>query len=239
MDLKEYAQVVEFEDVPTEKIDQIKDKFFEVLNRVVEEGVDVERMKTMIKRRKVKHFNSLENSAHGEYAMSFMASFLYGKGDADLFEMLDPVKTLDELNKRDSTYWVDLIKKYLIDSPHVCVLSSPSEEMGEKLEKDEKSRIKKRKKQLGKSKLKQLVEDLKKAEEKNSVRIPDDLLSKFSVPDVNKVHFFDTVTCRNDKEQQSCETNQKLADYVDFKNLPVPFFVQFDRKCINSHFLQL
>lgn len=67
--------------------------------------------------------------------------------------------------------------------------------------------------------------------QKNSVAIPDDLLSKFTVPDVNKVHFFETVTCRSDRGEQPCVANQKLSDYVDF-SISVPFFIQFDRKYI-------
>lgn len=169
MDLREYAQVVEFEDVPTDKIEQVKDKFFDVLRNICQQGVDFERMKTMIRRHKVKHFNSIENSPHGEFSMAFIANFLYSNNDTDLLTMLDAVKLLDELESRGNRFWTDLIKKYLLETAHVCILSSPSEELAEQLEKEEKERIEKRKQELGDEKLKSFVEDLKIAEQVSHV----------------------------------------------------------------------
>jgi Zn-dependent M16 (insulinase) family peptidase len=228
MDMAEIAQVVEFDDVPTEKVDLIKDTFFNAINRICND-IDMERMQTMIKRRIVKHFNAIENSPHGEYSTALIANFLYGRNANDLEESLNPTGTLELLQQQDAQFWSSLIKKYLLDTPHVCVKSNPSEEMGEKLEKAEKDRIKKRKKELGPTRMKALIEDLKKAEAKNAIAIPDELLSNFSVPDVNQVHFFDTTTSRNDLRHEQRESNSKLTKYVNFEQYQVPFFIQFDR----------
>lgn len=100
--------------VPEEELDEFVPMFFDALNRVIEEeSIDMDRMKTIILREKLKLLNNIETNSHFSAAITCIGDFLYGKEDgSDLEAACQDLKYLDQLLKYSSDDWVRLLEKY-------------------------------------------------------------------------------------------------------------------------------
>lgn len=74
-----------FEDVPLAKLAEIRPKLLKVFDKLVkEEDINMERIKSIIKRNKLEHLSSVENSPHSTMAFRIIGQLLYGNTKQDV-----------------------------------------------------------------------------------------------------------------------------------------------------------
>lgn len=77
-----------FENVPKEKLPQVKPRLMDVLKNIVDnEDIDMNRLKCVINRRKLESLSNLENNPHQTIAFMIIGHMLYGysKEDVSIF----------------------------------------------------------------------------------------------------------------------------------------------------------
>jgi len=100
-----------FDSVPTEKLEEVEPKFFAILNRIAEEGFDMDRMAAVIKREKLKLLDRLETD-HMTLAWPCLVHSLYGKkDDSDLAGFTDDLDNLDKVATFDNATWVKYLRE--------------------------------------------------------------------------------------------------------------------------------
>ncbi|KAL0476382.1 hypothetical protein AKO1_006320 [Acrasis kona] len=196
----------------------------------------MDRIKTMIQRRRVKHVNVMENNPHGHFLEALIGSFLYSKSSNDIIQLINVPHHLDELSTKDQSFWNSLLQKYILQEPHVCIEAIPSPELAEQSEQEEKKRIEQRKTQIGSEGLQELNQLLKRNQDLNNVPIPDSILTRFPIPDVTKIEFFKTFTCTNHHHQDS-NHDSKLSNHTKCNSSRLPFLIQFNH--FDSQFVKI
>lgn len=87
-----------------------------------------------------------------------------------LNERLNEIESLKKLKTKPVKYWIDLLKKYLIEAPSAVIKGIPSIAKEQENLKIERERIQEQVKQLGPEGLKRKEEELIKAIEENEVK---------------------------------------------------------------------
>lgn len=160
-----------FSGVPIPKVPQVKDHLQKVLTSVYESenGIDMKRMATVIHRHQLETLSNLENMPHQAIAFMLIGDALYGHNTKDLKQRLNSIEDLKMLAKEPATYWINLLKKYIIDAPMVIINAVPSIAKQKELENLEKNRIADRIKELGKDGLEKKEQEHLEAVAKNEV----------------------------------------------------------------------
>ncbi|KAG9018965.1 hypothetical protein FRB90_007729 [Tulasnella sp. 427] len=121
--------------VPAEELDGMHGKLIDALKKVAKEGIDMERMATIINRDKLRFLNTLESNPGEFYSATVIngasiqlraqhhnsvadpvrnADFLYGDKDGkDIPQMMGEVDRYDELTKWTNDQWVNVLSKYV------------------------------------------------------------------------------------------------------------------------------
>lgn len=86
-----------------------------------------------------------------------------------LSQRLNPVEDLRQMEKEPEEFWLQLLKKYLLDGPSVTIRGYPSLEEQQLRAKSEKQRISEQRQKFGKEGLKELGELLQQATVENEV----------------------------------------------------------------------
>jgi len=207
------------------------------MNEIIEKGIDMKRMRSVIKQKKMKHYSEIEEDPHSTFSTELISDFLYSTKENQLLDALDEVKYLEQLMKMDNTFWIQLIKEELIEKPYCLILGKPSIALGEKIAKEEVERLKRQAEELGTEKLRELEQELKRAEIVNNPPVSEELLKRYKVPDVNSISFIPVVTYRTDEKPIS-EDSAKLAKFLEQQNIkPYRFFIQYDH--ILSEFVSM
>eukprot|EP01119_Soliformovum_irregulare_P011911 TRINITY_DN3047_c0_g1_i2.p1 TRINITY_DN3047_c0_g1~~TRINITY_DN3047_c0_g1_i2.p1 ORF type:complete len:1020 (-),score=257.93 TRINITY_DN3047_c0_g1_i2:13-2829(-) len=232
----ETAYTFMFDSVPTEKLPEIKDLFFATLYQVVQDdGIDMTRMSDIIAKAILEHLNTVEENPHSAIQSSVIAHFLYGTSDSQLEPSMSPLSHLNALKSRDDQYWIALLQERFIDAPHLCLIGTPSAQLGKTLQKNEKGRLTNQKKRLGPAKLKELGLALDDAMAKHKVQPPLSIIQQFHIPDVNKIPLLSIKSIRN--EEPLAQYDPAFLKHMnEGQPGPLPFFLQFDH--INSSFVQ-
>jgi hypothetical protein len=85
-----------FENVPTEKVDLVKNRLFEILGAIASgsEKLDMKRMHTIIQKHILESLSHLENSPHETVAFMIIGDMLYGNTTEDVIAIFfDPRNT--------------------------------------------------------------------------------------------------------------------------------------------------
>ncbi|XP_054720900.1 uncharacterized protein C05D11.1-like [Uloborus diversus] len=219
-----------FSNVPVKKLPEVKEKLFSVFENVANgtEALDMERMRTVIKKKKLYILSHMENNPHDQLASCLIGDFLYGSTLEDLKHRVQEIPTIENLLKEDAQFWLDLLQKYLIEGKHVIVLGSPSPTLSDSMAKTEKLRIEEQQKKLGPAGLKEKAKILKKAMETNEVSPPKAVIQSVSVPSVKSIKFHPIKRCCNVSDNESTD--------VDFKIKSMPCRFQLD--VINTNFVR-
>lgn len=243
MPYREASHCLLFSDVTPENSDTIAPKFFELVNRILEEGIDMERMAQVLKKRKISELAYMEESPHSYFTDSIQSFFLYSDSMDLLENRIDEIKRFSELEKKDKSYWEELMKKYIINRPVVITICKPSVTKGEEIAKEEEQRLEKQKDEFGEEQIKKFGDILKNAEKVNSTPIPIEILNNFPIPKVDKIpqlpvaaaNLFDnsTYVIANENEIKK-QLEEKILRNGD--NIPVKIqFNHFESAFINVH----
>jgi Zn-dependent M16 (insulinase) family peptidase len=101
-----------FESVPVEELDTLEGKFFKVLEKVVKDGIDMERMKTVVDMERSRNLLYVETSPASLISNKLINEALYGSLDGKTLK--DEVKDLvyyDILSKWSSDQWIALLQR--------------------------------------------------------------------------------------------------------------------------------
>ena len=102
-----------FDSVPAEHLDTVETKLFDCFQKVAMEGMDMERMKTVIEKARDKYVLDMETSPANFLSHKLINEALYGDLSGKTLEK--DVKDLiyyDILSKWTSAQWVALLKKF-------------------------------------------------------------------------------------------------------------------------------
>lgn len=241
-----------FSSVPTEHLAELDTKLVDdVLGKVVQDGIDMDRMKMLIRRERVKLLNMLETKPADAFADVIINDFLYGKSNgADLEASLDEMRRFDILDQYTPQQWSALLDQWLVRNARVAVSGKPSAKMADRLKEETKALVEKRKKEFGEEGLKKLDEIVKDAQQINDREIPKDMLSQFEIPDVNSINFIAVGTAAEGAvtsvHQASKREGVATVDEADKKvqahigvdaNPALPFYVHWSD--VRSNFVTL
>ncbi|KAG0369266.1 hypothetical protein BGZ54_010424 [Gamsiella multidivaricata] len=223
-----------FDSVPTEKLEEVEPKFFSIIEKIAQEGFDMERIAAVIKREKLKLLDRLETD-HMTLAWPCLIHFLYGKeDDSDLADFTNDLDNLDAVAKFDNATWIKYLREYYIDSKRATIIGKPSAAHAAKLAEDEAKRIEEQREQLGPEKLKELEEELQKHRAQNDIPVPAEIFDNFPIPSAKGIEMIEVLTGRS---QPSSNFNNEIQKHLDNDASKIPYFIEFDH--IKSEFVEL
>ncbi|CCM05163.1 uncharacterized protein FIBRA_07372 [Fibroporia radiculosa] len=230
--------------IPTEHLDTFDKRLKDSLQRIVEAGVDMERMTMIIDRDERQLRSKVETSKGDTFSGTVITDFLYGAEDgSELGPSMDEINQYAQLRKWSSKQWTDILRRYYIDPPCIVVRGKPSSAMADKLEQEEKARIAAQKDRLGPDGLAQAEKELEEAKQEHDREIPTDILTSFPVPDVKSISWIPVQSLQEVGEGKGRKKtvpqsgNAELAKHVTSDGQPVPFFVQYDH--VQSDFVTI
>ena len=179
-----------FESVGKQYLDLVANKLFELLKSIQQgkEALDMERLQTIISKKKVRILSIAETSPHTIVIGPVIGYFLYGTGS--LKDRAQEIPVLEELSKHESQFWLALIEKYMTgeDARHVCIVGEPSPSLMEIMSESEKERVAQQKQELSEE-LPQIAQKLQTAIEANEKPAPDSMLKSVPVPSADNIKF--------------------------------------------------
>jgi len=227
LEISEPAILVEFENVPMDKIDEIIPKMEAVFEEIVKDGpekFDIERIHNFIDRAVLNHLKETENSPHLFVPDATVLDQLYGKKPQNLKQFVLASNLNKEYREKDAMFWINLIEEIFINTPKIYIKGIPSKAKQEMLIREEEKRIDEQKAQLGDEGLMKKQEILEAAI--SSQNLPSNqVLNKIPFGDVSKIKF-----------RNLNSFNRSLpSPLVDFKD--IPFKIHIDD--VKSKFVQM
>lgn len=227
LEVKQPAILVEFDNVPVNKIDLVIPKMEEVFNKIVSDGpekFDIERIHNFIDREVLNHLKETENSPHLFVPDATVLDMLYGQEPNHLKEFVLSSNLNKQYRRKDAKFWIDLIEEVFVKTPKYYVKGIPSIKKQQKLTKDEEERIAGQQKKLGEAGLIRQREIIEAAINSQTLP-PKQVLSKIPLGDVNAIRFRPLSSYN-----RTIPTNR-----VDLKNMP--FKIHIDD--VRSKFVQV
>nr|GAT54909.1 predicted protein [Mycena chlorophos] len=228
--------------IPTEHLDGFEGRLKASLERIVSEGIDMERMAMVINRDERQLRSKLESAKGDTFSGTIIADFLYGAEDgSDLEASLDEIRQYAALRTWSSGQWTELLQKYYIQPNSVVVRGTPSASMADKLDKDEKARIAAQVAELGEQGLKKAQKELEDAKAEHDRPIPSEVLLNFPVPSVKSIAFIPVKSFQEPGTSRAPSINplasKTLSHHVTDDGEALPFFVQYDH--VESDFVTI
>ncbi|KAF8307697.1 hypothetical protein DL93DRAFT_2064630 [Clavulina sp. PMI_390] len=221
---------VYFGSVPTEQIDGLSAKFKESLQRIIKEGVDMERMALVLKKDRLKVRISLESQGGDFFSGHVISDFLYGSRDGkELDPAMAEIARYEELGKWTSAQWANLLEKYYVNNQAVIIKSKPSAALSESLEKTEKARVAGQKESLGPAGLERVAKLLEDSKKEHEIPIPSEILTSFPVPDVKSISWIPVQSYLNEPSSTSPSLtgDRSLEEHVKRDGKDLPLFVHY------------
>lgn len=180
-----------FENVTKRKLPLIKDTLTKALGEIGQDPdrVDLDRMSVVIQRRKLRILNQMETCPHETVASNVIGDFLYGDTVEDLRIRACQIPTFEALLGCSKQFWVDLLKKYVLQNKAVCVIGKPSPTLLARMTEKEAQRIEHQRGVLGERGLLQRGQALDKAVEANEREPPKEMILSMHVPPLSDIRF--------------------------------------------------
>ncbi|XP_073987977.1 uncharacterized protein C05D11.1-like [Rhodnius prolixus] len=233
--------LIQFENVPKEKLNLVKPKLKTELQNLLQssEPFDMKRLATVINRHRLESLTSLENSPHESIAYVVIGYMLYGNTIDDLDQRLNHMKDLEKMKKEPQSFWVNLLQEYFVDGPSVTVKGVPSIEEQARLTAEEEASVNERVKMLGSDGLAMNEKNLLDAMAKNDVPPPDDMLTSVPIPAADCIHFHTISGTSTDSSQKDTRFNiDSVPLYMHLDHLNTNFvymFVLLDTSSVPSY----
>lgn len=224
--------------VQTEKLAFVEKRLFELLKEVAENPLDMAYMNNCLERER-RQCNFEAESSQRFYAEAIINDFLFGNRDGSTLKELGTHAEFDTIAKWSEQQWKDILRKWIVDAPHVSLLGTPSEEMSKKIKKEEEARVAERKEKLGPEGLEKLAAKLKAAIAKNDAEIPASILQKFAVPGTDSIHFHKSTTARSGLAKKLGAPENGIQRVIDSQASEIPLFLQFEHVPTNFVHLSL
>lgn len=222
--------------VETEKLEQVEQRFFEILKDAMKHELDMKYLKECIDRQRRTWKFSTESTA-SVFAEYVISDFLFGKRDGSTMRDVASLKEYDVLESWPESEWRSFIQKWIADAPHVSILGVPSQKLSDKIKSEEEGRVTAQKQRLGEKGLKELADKLEKAKAENDKEIPEEILAEFKIPGTESIHFMDTTTARSGAALKAGRPDHAIQKIIDADKSDLPLFIHFEH--IPSSFVQM
>lgn len=220
--------------VATDRLEEVEQRFFEVLRETASQPLDMTYLKDCITRERRMIKNSVESSAT-PFSDPIIYDFLFADRDGSMLKAdLSSLKEFDELATWPEEKWQGLIKGWMSDAHHVTILGKPSAMLSKKLKSEEKTRVEEQKKRFGPEGLKALEKKLADAKAENDREIPKGVLEQFPVPSTTSIHFIGTTTARSGAAKKLGRLENKMQQLIDKDDSRLPLFIHFEH--VQSNF---
>lgn len=219
-----------FENVAKGKLQMVKGMLIKALTDISAGAtpLDMDRMAIMIQRRRLNILKQIESTPHDTLANYVIMDFLYGDTVQDLQNRVNQIAMLMSLLKKDKQFWLQLLKKYMVDNKAVCIIGEPSPALLKRMADAENQRIQRQREVLGKEGLRGRAEALEKATEANEKELPRDTILGVQVPPFSSISFHSLT--------RSCNA-QGGTGILSFGLQGIPFRFELDH--MSSNFVSL
>ena len=130
----------------------------------------------------------------------------------------------ESFKKETSFYWLNLIKKYMVDKPRVLVKGKPSIKLESEMKKNEKERVAAQVADLGPQGLEEQAKLVDKSMEENDKDVPEDVLKCVPIPSADSISLHDVQTFTSVDSEESPHTWLKLMPmYTKFNQIKSQF----------------
>ena len=191
LEVRKPALLIEFENVPVDRLDEVIPKMDQLLQDIVDAGpdeFDLERITNFIDREVVNNLKDMENSPHLFVPDASVLDMLYGHQPEDLRKFLSSSLSNNQFRDRNSTFWVNLLRDQFINQKKVVLKGKPSRAKVAELTEKEELRIEAQIQDLGAAGLARKQEELEMAIE--SQKLPgDEVLEKIALGNVDTIQF--------------------------------------------------
>ena len=226
-----------FSGVPSSQLDELDDHLDQLLRRVLAEGIDMTRMKTVLSRERIRLLSQLEMRPADCFADVLIHDFLYGKRDGQgLATTLDDMSRFDALDKYTNEAWLDVLRRYFIDNPRLVVVGRPSASLVTRLKDETQGRVAQRREAWGERGAHECEQKLQHARQENDVPIPPNMLDSFPIPSSDTIEWIkvSTAACGPRATEQeplyeaATPDDERLQAHIDGDAPAPPFSIQFD-----------
>jgi Zn-dependent M16 (insulinase) family peptidase len=222
--------------VETERLQEVYDRFLEVFRDTVDKPLDMTYLQDCLKRERRRIMEQAENS-EDFFTQPIIEDHCFSARDGRSLKDLETMSELTEIAKWSETQWRQFLRKYFVDTHHVCVLGVPSKELQQRTTKEEQARVKAQQERLGEEGLKKLADDLEKAKAENGKPIPDTMLEQFPQPSAESIKFIRTETARAGAARKLGTESNEAQAIIDKADGGSPLFIHFEH--IPSNFVRV
>ena len=185
----ETAVTVDFENVPINKMDSIEVLFKSTLEAVHQEGLNMDRLETIMRRMVLTRKTNLENSPHLIIPDPAVLDMLYGSKPDELYNFIkeEEQENAEKLIAQPESFWLDLMN-VTFSRPRVMTKAYPSQALDLKLAKEESERLEKQREDLGPEGLEAKGKAIQEALD-SQILPPPEVLKSVPIADVNSIQF--------------------------------------------------
>ncbi|KJP84911.1 hypothetical protein AK88_05460 [Plasmodium fragile] len=159
------------------KMDEVGEITRKCLQQVLEEPLNMDRMKNIIVRSYLQHLKDLE--AAPQYLLNefIIKYFIYGRNKEDLNNCLNLKKAYVDLLGKKEEYWKEVLKKFFVQNNYVEVRCYPSYKKAKQIELFERNLIESEQKKYGNEKLQEMAKHVRKIKESFEKKPPKSSLN--------------------------------------------------------------
>ncbi|KAL7420500.1 hypothetical protein Q5752_004450 [Cryptotrichosporon argae] len=217
-------------DVPKKHLMDFHELVRAKLKNIVEkEGIDMDRMRMVLRRNKRQMLNAMETDVTGVLVDVVVGDFLYGEKDGkELPSAFDDLKDYATLEKWTAEQWLALLDKYYVSPNTLTVIGKPSPALSAKIEADEKARIAAQKEAYGEKGLEELERKLEHAKKESDQPIPPEMLTSFPLADPDTITWVPVQSALNPTHGDNTAVPPSAVQaHVDADPAVVPFQAHF------------
>ncbi|XP_063697601.1 uncharacterized protein C05D11.1-like [Culicoides brevitarsis] len=127
----EVIMLINLSGINLDRISEVDEKLMEVLNGIVEEGIDMKRMETVIKSELIEFQNSLERNPYLTVFEKLLPTMIYAEETANeeiIQKRLCSEDVFAEMLEKPNEYWIEIFLQYFISGKHVTIEAIPCSE---------------------------------------------------------------------------------------------------------------
>jgi Zn-dependent M16 (insulinase) family peptidase len=227
LEIKEPSLLIQFENVPIDKIDEVIPKMEKLLRKIVSDGpenFDLERISNFIDRVVINNLKEMENSPHLFLPDASVLDMLYGEKPEHLRKFVTQSQLNQKFLNKNATFWLKIIDDVFINSFKVVVKGKPSMKKVQELTENEEERVQQQIKELGPEGLKEKGDEIENAIE--SQELPGKaVLEKIPLGDVDTIKF---------RPFESYNRTHNPNALFNFTNIPFKMHIEN----VNSNFVE-
>jgi len=227
LEIKEPSLLIQFENVPIDKIDEVIPKMEKLLRKIVSDGpenFDLERISNFIDRVVINNLKEMENSPHLFLPDASVLDMLYGEKPDHLQKFVTQSQLNQNFLNKNATFWLNIIKDVFIDSYKVVVKGRPSMKKVQELTEKEDERVQKQIEDLGTDGLKKKAMEIENAIE-SQVLPGKEVLEEIPLGNVETIKF---------RPFESYNRTNNPNSKFDFTNIPFKMHIED----VNSNFVE-